>query len=146
MAQNLGQATYAFANIALVLAGRDIVGFPDTEDAITFEGDSDFIESIVGADGYNVFNLNQKSMTLTFRLMANSPDNAFLSSFVLSTSLLPTAVPIPFTLRNVTRNVGLIVGTGMISNVPSLTLGTSGEVEWKLKTGDANESSIFRVS
>lgn len=75
--------SFSFLNVSLLIQGQEMTGWPDGDDSIIAERLSDSAEHVIGNDGAMVmFVTNDRSGTLTFKLLQNSRSNELLTALI----------------------------------------------------------------
>ena len=75
--------SFSFNNVSLLVQGQEMTGWPDGDDVIIAERLFESSEHIIGVDGaMTMFVSNDRSGTISFKLMQNSPSNALLTGMV----------------------------------------------------------------
>ena len=124
---------YSFLNTLLLVNAVDISGFDEGDDVITCERLSDSASHKIGASGEMSVSLSaDRSGSVTFRLMQNSPSNTYLSGLV-SSQENGILVPIFVQFRDV-RGGDLASGTqGYIPKPASMQRGVNANSsEWSI--------------
>ena len=135
MAECAAFGTYSFANVAFSIDGALVTGFDEGDDAIMIEHTTELGTAKIGADGTSILSITMdQSATVTIRLMANSPFNAYLRSKVSrmrSGGLTALSFPIGFTDLSSKETGGCTQATVMTE--PSISRGAGvNNQEWKI--------------
>jgi hypothetical protein len=127
--------TYSFANVAFSIDGALVIGFDEGDDCIMIEPTTELGQAKVGADGTSILSITtDQSATVTIKLMANSPFNAYLRSKVSRMrqgGLTGLTFPIGFTDLSSRETGGCT--QAIVMTEPSLMRGANvNSQEWKL--------------
>ncbi len=74
---------YSFKNVALTIDSAMVVSFAEGDDAIMISPVKQIGNAVVGADGGSIVSISaSQAATMTLKLLANSPMNAYLRNKV----------------------------------------------------------------
>jgi len=122
---------YSFNNVIMLVQGQEITGWPKGDDAIMCERFEDSGQHIIGVDGKMTLSIsNDRSGSITFKLMQTSESNALLTALITSQEN-GAFVPVFIQIKN-TQGGELISGTqGYITKPAKQTFGqNANETEW----------------
>lgn len=125
---------YDFKQVAFILGGRIITGFAEGE-AITVERDEDSFTLMVGADGDATrAKSNNRSGTVTIRLLQTSESNLILQGFA-SADELSNAGLVPMLIKDNSGNSLFTAEQAWVQKPPAASFGAEGtEREWVIRT------------
>lgn len=128
-------STYDFKQVAVILGGRIISGFAEGDDAVTVETDNDEFSLTVGADGEATRSKsNNRSATITLRLLKTSQSNDILNAFMQSDRLSNSGLQ-PFVCKDNNGREIHACESAWIQKAPTASHGAnSGIMEWVLRT------------
>ncbi len=122
---------YSFSNVIMLVQGQEITGWPEGDDVIMCERFEDSGQHLIGVDGKMTLSIsNDRSGSITFKLMQTSESNALLTALITSQEN-GAFVPVFVQIKN-TQGGELISGTqGYITKPSKLSFGqNANENEW----------------
>lgn len=128
--------SYNFKQVSVSYGGRLLTGFAEG-DAVTVEPDNDAWSLSTGADGESTRSKsNNRSATVTIRLMQGSDSNDVLSGFALADDASGAGALPLFVKDNSGRSLHASE-KAWIQKLPTSTYGAeSGEREWVIRCGE----------
>ncbi len=117
----------------MLVQGQEITGYPEGEDVILCERLEDSGKHVIGVDGKMTLNIsNDRSGTITFKLLQNSESNLLLTTLITAQEN-GAFIPVFVQIKN-TEGGELISGTQGYINKPSgIGFGESiSESEWTI--------------
>lgn len=125
---------YSWANVILLVNGIPIQGFDEGDDVFKGARTKDSAQDKVGVDGEMTVSYTQdKSGTITIRLLQSSDSNAFLSGIV-NAAENGVFTPIAVMLRNVVTQETAGGSQGYIKRIPDISRGENAtSQEWMIR-------------
>lgn len=123
--------SFNFNNVAMLVNGVEITGWPEGDDVITCARLVDSGSHVIGVDGKMTLTIStDRSGAINFRLMQNSESNALLTTLITSQEN-GVFVPVFVQIKN-TEGGELISGTqGYVTKPADIGFGGSpNESEW----------------
>lgn len=128
---------YSFDEVAVTLAGTEVYGFFEGDDAVTVEENADIGAMLVGADGSSIFSQSaDRAAQITVKLQHTSPTHRYLTQ-LLSRQRGGALAGVAVSVRDSRSNEGGACEAAFIMQATSDQKGTNATVrEWVLVTGD----------
>jgi len=134
--------SYSFKNVNAIFGINEIEGWADGDDCLVIEESADRFTKTVGAKGEVIrTQVNDKSVTITIKLLQSSASNAILNSIKILDDETGTGV-LPFIYTDTTAGESYIVKNAWISKTPTVTRGRNqNDMEWILH----GDSSVYLI-
>lgn len=130
---NTALTMYSYLNVKAVLAGRDVTGLWEGDDAVEVEERSQVANELVGADGAAVVSITaDQSVYIRIRLQPNSPIHRYLDQKyrLMKNGKLD---PMTFSVRDTGNGEGGSSSQVVIRQMATKQLGVNASVrEWEL--------------
>lgn len=128
---------YSFEDVSLTIAGAEVYGFFEGDDAVTVEEGADIGTGLVGPDGSSIFSQSaDRSARVTARLQHTSPAHRLLTQ-LLARQRGGALDGVGVSLRDQRSNEGGACDKAYIVQAPTDGKGMNATVrEWILWTGD----------
>lgn len=125
--------SYSFKNASAIFGVEEITGWADGDDCLIVEPAQDNWSKVVGAKGDVIRSQsNDKSVTITLKLLQTSESNAILNGIKLLDDELGTGV-LPFIYSDTSTGESYLVKNAWIATTPSVTRGRNqNNMEWVL--------------
>ena len=123
--------SFSFNNVIMLVQGQEMTGWPEGEDVIICERLEDSASHIIGVDGKMTLSIsNDRSGSITFKLMQNSGSNLLLTGLITAQEN-GAFIPVFIQIKN-TEGGELISATqGYITKPANMGFGqNANEVEW----------------
>lgn len=128
---------FSFEETTATVAGQEIYGFFEGDDAVSVEQGASVGTGIIGADGSGIFSQSSdRSAMITLKLMHTSPTHRYLTG-LLAQQRGGALNGVAFSVRDSRSNEGGACSQAFITDAATDSKGTNAGVrEWKLWTAD----------
>jgi hypothetical protein len=128
---------YSFEEVAVTVAGAEVYGFFEGDDAVMVEEGADIGAMLVGADGSSIFSQSaNRSARVTLKLQHTSPMHRYLTQ-LLARQRGGALDGVALSVRDSRSNEGGATDAAYIMQAPSDQKGGAAvSRDWVLVTGD----------